>query len=93
MAFPILGDEGFGFGVGQVLDALLRPEVKLDPDAFVLRIDHREGVAAEPVHMPEALGDAAVRHHDRDLVQRLRQKRPEIPVVVGAAQRRCAGRA
>ena len=60
--------------------------MEFDPDALVRRIDHREGVAAEQVHMAEALRDAAVGHDDRDLVQRLGQQCPEIPVVVGAAQ-------
>src|SRR6266404_1426623 len=73
-------------GVGEVLDALLRAEMKLDPDAFIGGIKHREGMAAEQVHMAEALRNAAIGHNDRDLVQRLRQQRPEIPVVIRAAQ-------
>ena len=35
MGFTILGDDGFGFGVGQVFDALLRPEMEFHPEAFV----------------------------------------------------------
>ena len=32
VAFPVLGDDRLGLFVGQVLDALLGPEVELDPD-------------------------------------------------------------
>ena len=35
--------------------------------------------------MAEAPRDAAVRHRDRHLVQRLRHQCPEIPIIVGAA--------
>ena len=37
MAFAILADQGFGLGVGQVLDALLGAEVELDPDPLIRR--------------------------------------------------------
>jgi hypothetical protein len=40
------------------------------------------------MHVTEALRDAPLRHDDGDLVQRLGQQRPEIPVVVRAAQTR-----
>src|SRR5712671_4152967 len=45
-------------------------------------IDHRKCVAAEQVHMAEALRDAAVRHRDGDLVQSLGQQCPEVPIIV-----------
>ena len=35
MAFAILADEGFGFRVRQILDALLGTEVEFDPDTLV----------------------------------------------------------
>src|SRR5882762_1672016 len=60
--------------------------MKLDPDALIGGIDQREGMAAEQVHVAEALRNAAIGHDDRDLVQRLRQQRPEIPVIIRAAQ-------
>ena len=85
MAFAVLGNESFGFLIGEILDSLLGPEMEFNPDAFVRRVDHRKGVAAEEVHIPEALRDAAVGHDDRHLVQRVGQQGPEIPVVVGAA--------
>ena len=56
-----------------------------EPEDDTDTIDHREGVAAEEVHIPEALRDAAVGHDDCDLVQRSGQQGPEIPVVVGVA--------
>ena len=61
-------------------------EVELDPGALVCGVDEAEGVAAEAVHVAIARRDAAIAHDDRDLVQRLGQQRPEVPVVVGAAQ-------
>jgi tetratricopeptide (TPR) repeat protein len=86
IAFAVLGNDSCSLGVGQVLDPLLRAEMEFDPDALIGRVDHREGVAAEEVHVAEALRDAAVGHDDRHLVQRFGQQGPEIPVVVGAAQ-------
>ena len=41
---------------------------------------------AETVHVAVAGGNAAVAHHDGDLVQRFRQQGPPVPVVGGAAQ-------
>ncbi len=86
VALAILGDQRRGVGIGEVCNSLLRAEMEFHPHALILRIDHREGVAAEQVHVAEAFRDATVRHHDRDLVQRLGQQCPEVPVVVGAAQ-------
>jgi len=86
VAFAIPGDKSRSLGVGEVLDALLRAELKLDPDAFIGGIDHRERMAANRCIVAEALRNAAIGHNDRDLVQRLRQQRPEIPVVIRAAQ-------
>ena len=85
MAFAVVADDRLGLGVGQVLDALLGAEVELHPEALVLGVDEAVGVAAEAVHVAEAARDAAIAHDDRDLVQRLGQQRPEVPVVVGAA--------
>ncbi len=86
MTLTILADQRFGFGVAQVPDALLRLEVELDPVALVLGVDEAEGVAAEAVHVAVSRRNAPVAHHDGDLVQRFRQRGPEIPVVLGAAQ-------
>ena len=84
MAFTILGDNGFGFGVGQVFDALLRPEMEFHPEAFVVRVDEAECVAAESVHVAVARRNAAIAHDDRYLMQRFGQEGPEVPVVFGA---------
>ncbi len=86
VALATFADHGFGFGIGQVLDALLGVEVELHPVPLVLRVDEAEGVAAEHVHMSVAERDAALAHGDRDLVQRLGQRGPEVPVVLRAAQ-------
>ena len=51
VAFPVLADDRLGLFIGQVLDALLGTEVKLDPVPFVFRVDQAEGVAAETVHV------------------------------------------
>ena len=42
-------------------------------------------MAAEAVHVAVGWRDAAVAHDDGDLVQRLGQRGPEVPVVLGAA--------
>jgi len=39
MALAVLADDRLGFRIGEVLDALLRSEAKLDPVALVLRVD------------------------------------------------------
>ena len=86
MALAIVGDDRRGFFVGEILDALLRAEVEFDPDALIGGVDHREGVAAEAMHVAEASRDATIGHDDGDLVQRLGQQRPEVPIVVGAPE-------
>ena len=86
VALPALADRHGGLLIGEVLYALLGAEVELDPVPLVPRIDHTEGVAAEAVHMPVGGRDAPVAHHDRDLVQCLRQRRPEVPVVESAPE-------
>ena len=85
MTLAVLANDDLGFGVGEVLDALLRLEVELDPMALVFRVNEAEGVTAEAVHVPVGRRNAAVAHDDRDLVQGFWQRRPEIPVVLGAA--------
>src|ERR1700733_6835144 len=40
VAFSILGYNGLSLGVSEILDALLRAEMKLDPDALISGIDH-----------------------------------------------------
>ena len=84
VAFPVLADERLGLLVGQVLDPLLRLEVEFDPEALVLGVDEAEGVAAEAVHVAEGGGDPPIAHDNGDLVERLRQGCPEVPVVLGA---------
>jgi len=59
--------------------------VELDPDALVFLVVEREGMLAEHVHVAEAVGDAAVGHDDRALVERLGQQRPEVPGVLRGA--------
>ncbi len=72
MALAVLADHGLGFGVRQVLDALLGTEMELGPDALVCNAEEAVGVTAEAVHMTKTLRNAAVAHGDRDLVQRFR---------------------
>ncbi len=70
--------------VGQVLDALLGAEVELDPDPLVgCALIRLKVWLPKPCMCRIALRNAAVAHDDGDLVQRLGQQRPEIPVVVG----------
>ncbi|MDB6013475.1 MAG: hypothetical protein JWL65_5725 [Gammaproteobacteria bacterium] len=80
MTLAIFRDERLRLTVGQIRDALLTPEVELHPHALIGGIDHGVSVAAEALHMSKALRKPAIRHDNRDLMQRLRQQRPEIPV-------------
>jgi hypothetical protein len=48
MALAVLADDRLGFRIGQVLDALLRSKVKLDPVALVLRVDEVKVWLAKP---------------------------------------------
>src|SRR6202521_318920 len=81
----IAPDRRYRFGIRHVLDALLRAEVELYPEALILSVEEAVGMAAEAVHMAPGPRDAALPHTDRDLMKRFRQQRPKIPVVVGAA--------
>src|SRR5260221_11799750 len=60
--------------------------MELHPSAFVIGIDHREGVTSEAMHMPERLWNSAVGHDDCDLMERLWKKSPEVPVILSAPQ-------
>ncbi|GAN73355.1 hypothetical protein Apmu_0067_21 [Acidiphilium multivorum AIU301] len=86
VAFPVARDDRLRLGIGEIGDALLAAEMEFHPDTLIRGVDHREGMAAESVHVAEAFRNAALRHHDGHLVERLRQKGPEVPIVVGAAQ-------
>src|SRR5579864_4969146 len=84
IALPILRHNRGSFCVREILNTLLCAEVKLHPSTLVLCIDHREGVTSEAMHMPEGLGNSAVGHDDGDLMERLRKKSPEVPIILGA---------
>lgn len=92
MRFAAFADGGFGFGIGEVLDALLCAPVEFDPETFVLRVDEAVGMAAKSVHVAIAGRNAAVAHDDGDLMQCFGQQGPEIPVIGGTAADWCAGR-
>ena len=84
MALAIICYQHSSFLVGEILNTLLCAEVELHPGALVAGIDHRERVTSEKMHMPEGLWNSAIRHNDRDLMECLWKKTPEVPVVVGA---------
>src|SRR5690606_11352515 len=84
-AFAVAANYFLCFSVRQVLDALLGAEMELHPKALVLCVDEAERVTAEQVHVTEAGGNAAIAHHDGDLVQGFGQAGPEFPVVLGTA--------
>ncbi len=88
MALPILGYDRLRLGIGQVLDSLLGYPVELHPDPLVLGIDHAEGMAAKSMHVAEGVRDTPIAHGDCHLVQSLRKRGPEVPVVLGAAHAR-----
>jgi hypothetical protein len=43
-------------------------------------------VAAKAVHVTQGLGQAALGHDNGDLMQRLGQQRPEVPIVLGRTE-------
>ncbi len=86
MALAALANGRLSLCIGQVLYPLLGAEMELHPVPFPLCVDKAERVAPEAVHVAVGSGDAPVAHDDGDLVERLRQGAPEIPVVEGAAQ-------
>jgi hypothetical protein len=40
----------------------------------------------QKMHMPKGFWNAAIGHHDRDLMDRLGKESPEVPVILGAPQ-------
>src|SRR6266436_7584562 len=86
MALPIMCHNRSSSFVREIFDTLLCAEVELHPSALVLGIDHREGVTSEAMHMPEGLWNSAVGHDDCDLMECLRKKSPEVPVILSAPQ-------
>src|SRR5262245_60959 len=84
VALPISGHQRRRRFVREIFNTLLGAEVELHPRAFVLGIDHREGVTSEAMHMPEGLWNSAVGHHDCDLMKCLWKKCPEVPVILRA---------
>ena len=85
MAFAVVGDDFGGFFVGQVFNALLGAEMEFHPKTLACFVPEAVGMRTEAVHMAVAGGDAAVAHHDGNLVQCFGQQRPEVPVVCGRA--------
>src|ERR1700726_2694812 len=84
MALPILCHNRSSSFVREIFNPLLCAEVELHPGALVPGINHREGVTSEEMHMPEGLRNSAVGHDDRDLMECLRKKSPEVPVILCA---------
>src|SRR4051812_19644434 len=88
MALAIICYQRTSFLVQEILNTLLCAEVELHPGAPVPGIDHRESVTSEETHMPEGLWNSAIRHDDRDLMECLWKKTPELPVVLDASKPR-----
>ena len=86
MVVEVLAAHGPGFGVGEVLDALLGLEVVLDPELLAGCILPHVRAAAVAVHVAPSARRAAVAHQDHHLVGRLGRERPEVPLHVVAAQ-------
>lgn len=86
VAFAVPRDDCCGFFVGQIFDSLLRDEMKFDPRARSRGVYEAERVAAESVHVAITCGNAAVRHHDCNLMKRFGKHCPKIPVVLRRAE-------
>ena len=74
-----------GFGISKVLYPLQCPQVELHPGPLVRSIYKTVGVAPETVHMAVRVRNTSRAHGNCNLMQRLGQECPEIPVVVCAA--------
>ena len=85
MRLAVFGDDCLGLLVGEVLDALQGAEMELNPCALIILVDEAVSVAAEAVHVAERGRNTARRHGDCDLMERLGQQCPEIPVAGGTA--------
>ncbi|PHN61075.1 hypothetical protein AO268_10570, partial [Pseudomonas sp. ICMP 8385] len=46
VGFAVASHQFLGLGIGEVFDALLGPQVELDPVALIVGIDKAEGVTA-----------------------------------------------
>src|ERR1700722_202235 len=86
MALPISCHNRSSCFVRKILNTLLCAEVELYPGALVLGIDHREGVTSKEMHVTKGLWNSTVGHNDGDLMKRLRKERPEVPVILRAAE-------
>src|ERR1700677_148292 len=84
MALPVICHNRGGSFVGEIVNTLLCAEMEFHPSALVLGINHREGVTSEEMHMSKRFRNSAVGHDDRDLMERLRKKGPEVPVILSA---------
>ena len=62
--------------------------MKLDEGGSALGVDQLERVRAVAVHVSEAIGRAAVREEERDLVTRLRSQCDKVPEHVRVLQMR-----
>src|SRR5260370_42565912 len=63
----------------KVLNALFSLKVEFHPNALAFRVDEAEGMTREVIHVSVVLRCTPVAEKNRDLVERLRRKRPEIP--------------
>src|SRR5690606_771797 len=74
VAFAVAADQFCRFGVGQILDALLGPEMELHPEPFATLVIKTVSMATETVHVAIAFRNAAIRHDHRHLMERLWQQ-------------------
>ena len=86
MAFPVFCNQRFCLFIRQVFNSLLSYKMEFTPETLIIFVVKAEGVFSVKVHMAERGGNSAVRHHDGRLMERFRQQRPEIPVVLCRAQ-------
>ncbi|MNN25317.1 hypothetical protein D3C81_1387870 [compost metagenome] len=75
-------------GYVHILHTLLSLEVVLDPHRFTFTIHPFERMASKAMHMTERGRNSAVRHENRNLMQRFRRQGPEIPYSVWILQMR-----
>jgi len=85
VGLPVLANQCFSLRVTEIVYSLLGAEVKLHPSTCAGGVNEAVGMTAKTMHVTVASGNTSFTHHNCDLVERFRQQRPEVPIVVGAS--------
>ena len=82
VAFSVFGNQCLRLRIGQILNSLLCLEMELTPYPFIFLVIESKGMLSEKVHIAECCRNSPVGHNNSGLMERFRQKSPEIPVIL-----------